>query len=83
MTGTPPTTQARLERVFRTVFNDESLVLSDATTAADIPRWDSIEHINLMFAIEEAFGIEFTDNELAEFANIGELRRYLETREGR
>jgi len=83
MTGTPQMTQARLERVFRSVFNDESLVISDATTAAEIPKWDSIEHINLMFALESEFGIQFAGNELAEFANVGELRRYLETRGGR
>ena len=83
MTGTPQTTQARLERVFRSVFNDESLALSDATTAADIPKWDSLEHINLMFALEAEFGIQFAGNELAEFANVGELRQYLERRGGR
>ena len=81
MSGTPQTIPDRLQQVFRTVFNDESLVLTDATTARDIPAWDSLEHVNLMFALEEAFGIEFAGNELAEFANLGELRRYLEAKE--
>jgi acyl carrier protein len=72
------TVHARLEDVFRTVFNDPSLVLTDKTTAADIPGWDSLEHVNLMFSIEDAFGIQFRGNELAEFEDIGELRRYLE-----
>ena len=81
MSGTPQTLHERLQQVFRTVFNDESLVLTDAMTAGDIPAWDSLEHINLMFALEEAFAIEFAGNELAEFANVGELRRYLEAKE--
>jgi len=81
MSGTGQTVHERLQQVFRTVFDDESLALTDATTARDIPAWDSLEHVNLMFAIEEAFGIEFAGNELAEFTNVGELRRYLEAKQ--
>jgi acyl carrier protein len=66
-----------LERVFRDVFGDESIVLTDATTAADVPGWDSLGHINLMFSIEERFGVQFEGNQLAEFENVGELERFL------
>jgi acyl carrier protein len=67
-----------LERVFRDVFGEESIVLTDETTAADVPGWDSLGHINLMFSIEERFGVQFEGNQLAEFANVGELERFLE-----
>ncbi len=67
-----------LERVFRDVFGDESIVLTDETTAADVPGWDSLGHINLMFSLEERFGVQFEGNQLAEFANVGELERFLE-----
>ena len=68
----------RLEDVFQTTFNDDELSLRDEMTAADISGWDSVAHINLMFAIESEFGIQFAGNELAEFQNIGDLKRYLE-----
>jgi acyl carrier protein len=67
-----------LERVFRDTFGNEAIVLTDETTAADIPGWDSLGHINLMFSIEERFGVQFEGNQLAEFANVGELRQFLE-----
>jgi acyl carrier protein len=67
----------RLEELFRQVFNDDELILTEETTSQDISGWDSVAHINLMFSIEQAFGVEFTGNELAEFQNIGELKRYL------
>ncbi len=70
----------RLQEVFQTVFADDSIELTAQTTAKDIPAWDSVAHINLMFAIEQAFGIQFAGNELAEFANIGELENYLSQR---
>lgn len=70
----------QLEEVFQNVFSDDSLSLRDEMTAVDVPGWDSVAHINLMFAIEERFGFQFRGNELAEFANIGELKNYLAER---
>jgi acyl carrier protein len=70
----------RLEAVFRDVFNHDGIALTDATTAADIPGWDSVAHITLMFGIEQEFGVQFAGNELAEFQTIGALRTYLESR---
>ena len=74
------TLHQRLEQVFRTVFNNEALVLRDETTAAEVPGWDSLEHINLMFALEEEFGLQFVGNELAELEDIGALKRVIEQR---
>ena len=67
----------RLEQVFRDAFNDEALVLTDEMTSEDVPGWDSVAHINLMFAIELAFRMQFIGNELAEMKNIGELKTRL------
>ena len=73
------TVDERLEDVFRSVFDDEQLTLSDDMTAADVPGWDSLAHINLMFSIESEFGITFQGDELADFADIGALKRFLES----
>jgi acyl carrier protein len=70
----------QLEELFREVFNDDGLMLTDDMSAHDIAGWDSVTHINLMFSIEQAFGVQFTGNELAEFKNIGELKRFLAVR---
>ncbi len=75
--------QDRLVDVFRQVFDDETLVLTDEMTADDIGGWDSVAHINLMFSIEQAFGIQFNGNELAEMKNIGELKQLLAGKERR
>ena len=69
-----------LEQLFRDVFGDDTIELAAETTARDIPQWDSLGHVNLMFAIEDRFGIRFRGNELAELANVGELERYLDER---
>lgn len=76
------TVHERLEEVFRMVLNDDEIVLTDSTTAADVPGWDSLAHINLMFSIEQEFGVQFVGNQFGEFENVGELERFLESRTG-
>ena len=50
---------ARLNEVFRDVFGDDSITVNESTTSADIDDWDSIEHINLVGAVEQEFGLRF------------------------
>ena len=62
-----------LDEVFQDVFDDESIHVTDSTTADDIEDWDSLEHINLVVAIENKFGIKFNMNEVTSFKNVGEM----------
>ncbi len=61
--------------VFRTVFNDPGLTVEDHMTSEHIPSWDSLKHINLVFQIEQNFGIRFTTAELARLQCVGDLKR--------
>ena len=63
----------RLNEVFRDVFDDEDITVNDATTADDIEDWDSLEHINLVVAVEKEFGIKFNMGEVNSFKNVGEM----------
>ena len=64
---------AKLNEVFRDVFDDDSIVVCDTTTADDIEDWDSLEHINLVVAVEKKFGIKFNMGEVAALKNVGEM----------
>ena len=46
--------------VFRDVFDDRKIKISDSTTSRDIMGWDSLVHINLIAAIEDEFDIKTT-----------------------
>ena len=50
----------QLNEVFRDVFDDDTIEVNDQTTSRDIEDWDSLEHINLIAAIETQFGMKFT-----------------------
>ena len=70
--------KTKLNAIFRDVFDDESLTVSDATTAKDIEGWDSLNHVNLIVAVEEAFAVKLTMKEATTLANVGDLIRLIE-----
>ena len=63
----------RLNNVFRDIFDDETIVVTAETTSKDIEDWDSLEHINLVVAVEQEFGIKFNMNEVTTMKNVGEM----------
>ena len=63
----------QLTGVFRDVLNDESLTLTPELTAADVPQWDSFNHINIVAVTEERFGIKFRTAELEQLRNVGQF----------
>ena len=68
----------QLTKVFREVFGDDTITLDEQTTADQIEGWDSMSHINLIIAIEIAFGIEFTNEEIRSFNNVGDMQKCIE-----
>ena len=65
--------KSRLESVFRDLFDNPRLTLTRETTAADVEDWDSLNHVNLIVAIEKVFKIRFTTAEVSGLENVGEL----------
>lgn len=68
----------RLNTVFRDVFDDESITVTDETTAKDISGWDSLVHITLMDAVEEEFDIRFDMKTVVKLKNVGEMADVIE-----
>ncbi len=64
---------ATLNGVFQDVFDDPSIEVEDGTTSADIEDWDSLEHINLIVAVEQEFGIKFSMGQVVAMKNVGEM----------
>lgn len=67
----------KLNEVFSDVF-DEDIVVTDATTSADIAEWDSLTHITLISEIEDTFGIKFSMKDVLGMANVGEMADIIE-----
>ena len=59
--------------VFRDVFDDDTLEVSEATTSDDIDDWDSLAQISLIAAIESEFGIRFDMKSALHMKSVGEI----------
>lgn len=69
-----------VNEVFRDLFVDDSLIIEDQTSAADVEGWDSLKHISLIEAIEEEFDIRFKMPEVTGMKNVGEMVSIIEER---
>jgi len=69
--------QSELETVFRRVFDDDELLISEATTATNVGGWDSMAHVNLIIAIEKRFGVSFSGADLASMRRSGQTVGHL------
>lgn len=70
----------RLDDVFQDVFDDDTIHVNEDTTADDIEDWDSLEHITLIDAVEEEFGMKFKMSEVSTMKNVGEMARIIAKR---
>ena len=70
----------KLQGVFREVFDDSELAIVPEMTAQDVQEWDSFNHVNLVVALEEAFSVVFSSEEIANMTNVGDLVERLKTK---
>lgn len=70
-----------LTDVFQDLFDDPNLQITPETTATDIPDWDSVNHINLVIAVEMRFKVKFHAAEIEELKNVGDLLKLIERKQ--
>jgi acyl carrier protein len=63
----------RLNAIFRDVFDDDRISITDHTTAADVEGWDSLTHITLILNVEREFRIKMTAAEVGSLKNVGQM----------
>lgn len=63
----------RVSQVIARVFKVEARQITDTTRAADVPGWDSLNHLILLTGLEKKFDIELPMKEAYVAQNVGEL----------
>jgi acyl carrier protein len=72
----------QINAIFIDLFNDENIILSEKSDTSEIEAWDSLNHIQVITAIEKHFKIRFELNDLLNFQNIGDLSRGVQSKLG-
>lgn len=71
----------RLQSIFRDVFDDPTLRLSEEMSVGNFPDWDSVATVQIVLATEAEFGVRFTTDEVATIRSVGDILRLLEAHE--
>ncbi|MEO8853817.1 MAG: acyl carrier protein [Ginsengibacter sp.] len=70
----------KLTRVFREVFNNDQITLSNEMTAQDVGSWDSLSHMIMIEKVENTFGLKFKLREINKLKNVGVLIDLIENK---
>ena len=62
-----------VQDIFRDIFDEHDMVIKDKTNSEDVEEWDSLNHINLVSAIEKEFKIKFALLELMTLKDVGAM----------
>jgi acyl carrier protein len=63
----------QVNEIFIDILDNKNIILTDETSASDIEEWDSLNHIQLVVAIERKFGIRFTSRQIQGWTKVGEM----------
>lgn len=62
-----------IAQIMKEYFDDEGLTLTPETTAQDVAGWDSLNHVNIVAAVEQHFKIRFLMAEVEGLHRVGDL----------
>ena len=66
-----------LKRVILMALKLDDWNIEDETIATQVPGWDSLNHVNVILAVEKHFDVRFKPVEILKLKNIGDLQRLL------
>jgi acyl carrier protein len=67
----------KIKSIMSAVFEIDKDVIGDDATTGSLENWDSINHMNLVLAIEEEFSIVFDDEEIVQITSLKSIENTL------
>ncbi len=68
----------KINGIFKEVFEDDTLVITEKTYSADIEDWDSLAQITLVTAVEDMFDVQFLLEDVTRMQNVGDMMDIIE-----
>jgi acyl carrier protein len=69
-----------LTPLFRDIFQDDTITVTRETTAANVERWDSLTHIDMIMMVEAHFGIRVPTRAVTQMKDVGDLVQVIQSR---
>jgi acyl carrier protein len=66
-----------LTAVVARALNVPATSVVDSTSPETLRRWDSLRHLDLMTAVEEAYEVRFSTADIIRATSVAEIRRLL------
>ena len=70
-------TEKKLKEICSVIFEIDETRINEASSPENIESWDSMNHMNLILALEEEFGIKITDDDALDLLSFAELMAYI------
>lgn len=72
--------RTKIENIFREVFDDDQLQLSDGLSSETLPTWDSLGHIRLVSALEDELSLTFTLEDIEAMTSVAKILAVLDAK---
>lgn len=72
-----------LKKVILKELNLDDFPIQDETMAPEVPGWDSLNHVNIILAVEKSFNVKFKSYEVLRLKNVGDLQKLLDSKLGK
>lgn len=60
----------RIRKIMGAVFGIDPTTIGDDATLGNIEQWDSLRHMNLVLALEDEFGVRFSDDQVEQLISF-------------
>ena len=64
----------RIKQIMSVVLDVEEFLIDDNSSTDTIEQWDSMNHMNLIVALEEEFECEFDDEDIENMINFNAIK---------
>ncbi|MGE5431020.1 MAG: acyl carrier protein [Syntrophomonadaceae bacterium] len=70
----------RLKKTILNVLHLDDFEINHDTRADEVPGWDSLNHINVILAVEKEYKVRFKNIEVLKLKNIGDLQKLVDSK---
>ena len=63
-------TNNRIKEIMATIFSVDKSTINDDSSPETLETWDSLQHMNMIVALEEEFGIVFNDDQITDMLDF-------------